>query len=53
MAQPGGRLAECEFQVWIDWLIKDGGLKPGQLALNDLFTNEFNTAQPAALSGGS
>jgi ABC-type nitrate/sulfonate/bicarbonate transport system substrate-binding protein len=52
MAQPGGRLAEREFQVWIDWLVKDGGLKPGQLALNELFTNEFNATEPAAASGG-
>jgi ABC-type nitrate/sulfonate/bicarbonate transport system substrate-binding protein len=41
IAQAYGRIADHEFQIWIDWLIKDGVLKPGQLAPADLFTNEF------------
>lgn len=41
--KPGGRIADSEFQVWLDWLIKDGTLKPGQLKLQQLFSNQFNT----------
>jgi ABC-type nitrate/sulfonate/bicarbonate transport system substrate-binding protein len=43
ISQPSGRIADSEFQVWIDWLVKDGALKPGQVSKPDLFTNEFNT----------
>jgi len=42
ISQPGGRIADSEFQVWIDWLVKDGSLKPGQVSKRDLYTNEFN-----------
>ena len=31
-----------EIQVWIDWLVKDGLLKPGQIKASDIYTNEFN-----------
>jgi len=44
IALGAGRIAEREFQVWVDWLIKDHELKPGQLASRDLFTNEYNLA---------
>jgi len=47
IALPGGRIADREFQIWIDWLTRDGVLKPGQIALRDLFTNEFS-AFPAS-----
>ena len=39
---PGGVIAPQDFQIWIDWLVKDGALKPGQVSKPDLFTNEFN-----------
>jgi ABC-type nitrate/sulfonate/bicarbonate transport system substrate-binding protein len=42
IALPAGQIAEREFQVWVDWLIKDGELKPGQLALANLYTNDYN-----------
>ncbi|MGF7031115.1 ABC-type nitrate/sulfonate/bicarbonate transport system substrate-binding protein [Paenibacillus mucilaginosus] len=42
VAGKGGLIAEKEFQVWIDWLVKDGQLKEGQLKAADLYTNKFN-----------
>lgn len=38
----GGVIGDPEIQVWIDWLVKDGLLKPGQLKASDTYTNEFN-----------
>ncbi|MDR9794629.1 ABC transporter substrate-binding protein [Aeribacillus pallidus] len=38
----GGYIQEKDFQVWIDWLIKSGELKKGEIGLDDLYTNEFN-----------
>lgn len=37
----GGRLSDKDFQTWIDWMVKDGQLKPGQIKASDLYTNEF------------
>jgi ABC-type nitrate/sulfonate/bicarbonate transport system substrate-binding protein len=48
ISQPGGRIADSEFQVWIDWLIKDGQLAPGQVTREQLYTNEFNAYGKAA-----
>lgn len=42
MAGPGGLIEPQEFQVWLDWLVKDGQLAPGQLAPSELYTNELN-----------
>lgn len=42
IAGKGGQISEKEFSVWIDWLIKDGQLKKGQIKAKDLYTNEFN-----------
>ena len=42
VAGPGGRITDGELQTWIDWLVKDGVLKPGQLKASDVYTNEFN-----------
>jgi ABC-type nitrate/sulfonate/bicarbonate transport system substrate-binding protein len=47
IAGNGGRIADREFQMWIDWLIKDGALKPGQIKLSDLFSNELNASAAA------
>jgi ABC-type nitrate/sulfonate/bicarbonate transport system substrate-binding protein len=44
IAGKGGQLRERELQMWIDWLIKDGELKPGQLVAGDVYTNDFNPA---------
>ncbi|MFW0788758.1 ABC transporter substrate-binding protein [Gordonia sp. CPCC 205333] len=39
---PGGVIKPAEFQLWIDWLVRNGELKQGQLKPADLYTNEFN-----------
>ncbi|MGW4365289.1 ABC transporter substrate-binding protein [Nocardia takedensis] len=39
---PGAVVADKELQIWIDWLVRNGELKPDQLKAADLFTNEFN-----------
>ena len=38
----GGVISDPEIQVWINWLAKDGLLKPNQLKASDTYTNEFN-----------
>ncbi|WP_432923290.1 ABC transporter substrate-binding protein [Microbispora sp. CA-135349] len=38
----GGLIAPREFQTWIDWLQREGEIKPGQVRLSDLYTNAFN-----------
>jgi ABC-type nitrate/sulfonate/bicarbonate transport system substrate-binding protein len=42
IAGTGGLIDEREYQIWIDWLVKDGQLKPRQLVPSDLYTNELN-----------
>jgi ABC-type nitrate/sulfonate/bicarbonate transport system substrate-binding protein len=42
VAGKGGTLSEKDFQVWIDWMVKDGELEAGQLAPHQVFTNELN-----------
>ncbi|MFF2038788.1 ABC transporter substrate-binding protein [Kitasatospora sp. NPDC058170] len=42
VAEPGGRLGDRTFQIWIDWLTTHGDLKQDQLKAADLYTNEFN-----------
>lgn len=42
VANEGGVIEEKEFQVWIDWLVRNGELKEGQVKAKELFTNEFN-----------
>ena len=42
IASTGGVIREADFQVWIDWLVKAGELKPGELRAPSLYTNEFN-----------
>jgi ABC-type nitrate/sulfonate/bicarbonate transport system substrate-binding protein len=42
IASTGGVIREKDLQLWLSWLIKLGELKPGQVALNDLYTNELN-----------
>jgi ABC-type nitrate/sulfonate/bicarbonate transport system substrate-binding protein len=45
VAGPGGRLSERDYQVWIDWLVKDGDLTRGQIAAKDLYTTRFHTPE--------
>jgi ABC-type nitrate/sulfonate/bicarbonate transport system substrate-binding protein len=49
IAGRGGLIADKEFKVWLDWLVRDGDLAPGQVKLSDAFTNEFNPARRGAL----
>ncbi|MFC6081986.1 ABC transporter substrate-binding protein [Sphaerisporangium aureirubrum] len=42
IAGKGGVIAESEFQTWIDWLQREGEIRPGQVKLTDLYTNDFN-----------
>jgi len=42
IAFTGGVIQDSEFQVWLDWLVKSGQLAPGQIAVKDLYTNQFN-----------
>ena len=39
----GGVIAAREFQIWIDWLVRDGQLRPGQGKPGDYFTNQLNS----------
>ena len=53
VAGKGGVIADREFQIWIDWMIKDGSLKPGQLSREQVYDNGFNPfAAEAAASAG-
>lgn len=51
VAGKGGLVADQELQVWIDWLVKDGLLKPGQLRAAALYSNEFNPYRAEATVG--
>lgn len=51
VAQPGGLITDDEFQIWINWLVKDGLLQAGQVQPASLYTNEFNPYAGAAGDG--
>nr|WP_260408479.1 ABC transporter substrate-binding protein [Planomonospora venezuelensis] len=38
----GGVIDAGEFQTWIEWLEREGEIRPGQVKASDLYTNEFN-----------
>ena len=42
VAGHSGLLAAKDLQIWLDWMIKDGELSPGQLRIGDVFTNGLN-----------
>ncbi|WP_374706260.1 ABC transporter substrate-binding protein [Paenibacillus sp. J22TS3] len=42
VAGKGGTISEAEFSTWVDWLVKEGTLKQGELNPKELYTNEFN-----------
>lgn len=44
-----GLIAEEDYQLWIDWLVKEGQLKPGQITPRAVYTNEYN-AEPGELA---
>jgi hypothetical protein len=39
-------ISDGQIQVWIDWLVKDGLFKPGQIKASDTYTNAFNYFRP-------
>jgi ABC-type nitrate/sulfonate/bicarbonate transport system substrate-binding protein len=47
VAGKGGLLSDRDFQVWIDWMVKDGELEPGQLTARQIYSNDFNPAKGA------
>ncbi|MNP04217.1 alkanesulfonate transporter substrate-binding subunit [compost metagenome] len=42
VAGEGGVIAEQEFEIWYNFLIKSGQLKEGDIDIKDVYTNEFN-----------
>jgi ABC-type nitrate/sulfonate/bicarbonate transport system substrate-binding protein len=38
---PRGVLRDADFQMWIDWLERDGQIDEGRLEPKEIFTNEF------------
>ncbi|AJY76532.1 ABC transporter substrate-binding protein [Paenibacillus beijingensis] len=42
IAGKGGLINDSEFTTWVDWLVKEGTLKEGELNGKELFSNEFN-----------
>ena len=42
IAENGGVITASEYDVWIDWLVKNGELKEGEVKAEDLYTNEYN-----------
>jgi ABC-type nitrate/sulfonate/bicarbonate transport system substrate-binding protein len=46
IAQTGGVITPDEYTVWIEWLVKNGELKEGQVKAEDLYTNEYNPYVP-------
>lgn len=39
----GGVVLDKDLQVWIDWLVKEDLIKPGQIKPTDLYTNALNS----------
>jgi len=37
-----GLLLEKDFRIWLDWMVKDGELRAGQLRASDVYTNSLN-----------
>lgn len=50
-AVPGGLLKERDFQIWIDWLVRDGQLKRDQLSAKALYSNAYNPFAASAQPG--
>jgi ABC-type nitrate/sulfonate/bicarbonate transport system substrate-binding protein len=42
VASEGGVITQGDFKLWIDWLVREGELKEGQVSPSDLYTNELN-----------
>jgi len=42
ISSEGGQIFEKDFDIWIDWLVRNGELQEGQVKAEELFTNDFN-----------
>jgi hypothetical protein len=42
IASKGGLIEERDFALWNDWLAQRGEVKPGQVKVSDVYTNELN-----------
>lgn len=42
VATPQGRIQDKDFTIWIDWMVRSGELRRGQLNLPAVYTNELN-----------
>lgn len=42
IGSPGGVIRDRDLQLWIDWLVRAGELKPGEVTPSQISTNEFN-----------
>lgn len=42
VAGKGGLIEDKEFETWVDWLVKEGTIKEGEIDGKKIFTNEFN-----------
>jgi ABC-type nitrate/sulfonate/bicarbonate transport system substrate-binding protein len=51
VAGKGGLISDREFQIWIDWMVKDGELSPGQILPSSVYTNELNPCAAEAKRG--
>ncbi len=43
---PGAYLRPVDFEPWIKWMTGTGQLKPGQVSLPQIYTNQFNPYAP-------
>ena len=48
VAGRGGLISDEDFQLWIDWMVKDGELAAGQLPARELYTNDLNPFRAGA-----
>jgi len=48
VATPHGTLTDADYQVWIDWLVKDGQLPKGRVTPDDIYTNSFQPSSVAS-----
>jgi ABC-type nitrate/sulfonate/bicarbonate transport system substrate-binding protein len=39
---PDGKLSDQDFQVWIDWLVRENQLAPGQIKASDTYTTALH-----------
>jgi len=53
VAGRGGLISDGDFQIWIDWMVKDGELEPGKLPVRELYTNDLNPFAAAATAPAS